>query len=99
MNPTKRTTLIRGLNNEIKDALALSDNVPQQFQEFVAFLQWLDNQIRAREAEKKDKPVPQTTNTTLQAPPTTHTASTTTGIHPGPMDLSANRRTLTPEER
>jgi hypothetical protein len=26
------------LNNKIKDALALSDNIPQQFQEFVAFL-------------------------------------------------------------
>jgi hypothetical protein len=89
---------MRGLNNEIKDALALSDNVPQQFQEFVAFLQWLDNRIRAREVEKKGKPIPRTTNTTLRAPPTTHTPSTATGIHPGPMDLSANRRTLTLEE-
>jgi hypothetical protein len=32
-----------GLNNEIKDAFTLSHKVPQQFQEFVAFLQWLDN--------------------------------------------------------
>jgi hypothetical protein len=46
------------MNNEIKDVLALSDNVPQQFQEFVAFLEWLDNQIRAQEAEKKDKLTP-----------------------------------------
>jgi hypothetical protein len=45
-----------GLYNEIKDALALLDNVSQQFQEFVAFLQWLDNQIRAWEAEKIGKP-------------------------------------------
>jgi hypothetical protein len=29
---------MRGLNNKIKDALALSDNVLQQFQEFVTFL-------------------------------------------------------------
>jgi hypothetical protein len=29
---------MRGLNNDIKDVLTLSDNVPQQFQEFVAFL-------------------------------------------------------------
>jgi hypothetical protein len=49
---------MRGLNNEIRDDLALSDNVPQQFQEFVAFLQWLDKQIRAWEAEKKGQPVP-----------------------------------------
>jgi hypothetical protein len=56
---------MRGLNNEIKDALALSDNVLQQFQEFVAFLQQLDNLIRAQEAEKKGKPAPQNTKTTL----------------------------------
>jgi cytochrome c len=49
---------MRGLNNEIMDALALSNKVPQQFQEFVAFLQWLNNQIRAQEAEMKGKPVP-----------------------------------------
>jgi phosphomannomutase len=42
-NPAKPTVLMRGLNNEIKDALALSDNVPQQFHEFVAFLQRLNN--------------------------------------------------------
>jgi hypothetical protein len=42
-DPTKRIALMRYLNNKIKDALALSDNVPQQFQECVAFLQWLEN--------------------------------------------------------
>jgi hypothetical protein len=89
---------MRGLNNEIKDALTLSDNVPQQFQEFVAFLQWLDNWIRAREAEKKSKLASWNTNTTFRVPSTTHTPSTTTGTYPGPMDLSANQRTLTPEE-
>jgi hypothetical protein len=89
---------MRGLNNEINDALALSDNIPQQFQGFVAFLQWLDNRIRAQEVEKKGKPAPQSTNTTPQAPPTTHTPFTATGKYLGPMDLSANRRILTPEE-
>jgi hypothetical protein len=34
---------MRGLNNEIKDALALSDNIPQQLQEFVTFLQQSNN--------------------------------------------------------
>jgi archaellum component FlaC len=34
---------MRGLDNEIKDIIALFDNVSQQFQEFIAFLQWLDN--------------------------------------------------------
>jgi hypothetical protein len=56
---------MRGLNNEIKDALALFDMVAQQFQEFVAFLQWLDNRIRAQGVEKKVKLAPQNTNTTL----------------------------------
>jgi hypothetical protein len=78
------------LNNEIKHALAPSDIVSQQFQEFVGFLQWLDNWLRDQEVEKKNKSVPQTTNNTLQVPPTTHTFSTATGIHPEPMDLSAN---------
>jgi hypothetical protein len=81
---------MRSLNNEIKDALTLFDNVPQQFQEFAAFLRWLDNQIRAQEVEKTGKPAPQNTNTTLQAPPTTQTPSTATSTHPCPMDLSAN---------
>jgi hypothetical protein len=42
-DPAKCTALMRILNNEIKDALALSDNVLQQFWEFIAFLQRLDN--------------------------------------------------------
>jgi hypothetical protein len=61
-DPEKCTALMGGLNNEIKDALALFDKVPQQFQEFVAFLKWLNNQIRAQEVKKKGKQVPQNTN-------------------------------------
>jgi hypothetical protein len=38
-NPAKCTALMRGLNNKIEEAPALCDNVPQQFQEFVDFLQ------------------------------------------------------------
>jgi hypothetical protein len=64
-DPTKHTTLMRHLNNEIKHALTLSDYVPQQFWEFITFLQQLNNQIRAWEAEKKGKPGLQTTNTML----------------------------------
>jgi hypothetical protein len=54
-----------GLNNEIKNVLALSGNIPQLFQEIGGLLQWLDNQIRARETGMKGKPVPGNTNTTL----------------------------------
>jgi hypothetical protein len=42
-DPAKCTALMWRLNNEIKDALTLSDNVPQQFLEFVAFLPQLNN--------------------------------------------------------
>jgi hypothetical protein len=44
-DPAKCTTLMQVLNNEIKDALALSDNILQQFQRFIAFLYQLNNQI------------------------------------------------------
>jgi hypothetical protein len=37
-DPAQCTVLMRGLNNEINDALTLSDNVALQFQKFVAFL-------------------------------------------------------------
>jgi hypothetical protein len=89
---------MRRLNNEIKEAIALSDNVPQQVQEFVAFLLQLDDWIRAWEAEKKGKQAPQNTNTTPWAPPTAHTSSTATGTCLRPMNLSANQGTLIPKE-
>jgi hypothetical protein len=83
--------------NKIKDTHALSHNIPQKFQEFVAFFQWLDDQIMAQEAEK-GKPAPQNTSTTQRAPPITHTPSTVKGTHSGPMDLRTNQRTLISEE-
>jgi hypothetical protein len=55
--------------------------------------------MRAQEAEKKGKPVPQNTNTSLGVPPTTHTPFTATGTYLEPMDLSANQRTLTSKEQ
>jgi hypothetical protein len=42
-NPAKRTTVRSDLHNEIKNTLTLSDNISQHFQEFIAFLQQLDN--------------------------------------------------------
>jgi hypothetical protein len=44
-NSAQRTVLIQSLNNKIEKALTLSHNVPQQFQDFVAFLQRLNNWI------------------------------------------------------
>jgi hypothetical protein len=79
-----------GLNNEIKDALTLSDNTPQQFQEFVVFLSWLENRIRIQEAEKKGKPEPYNPNTTPQPPHTTQTSSNTSCTYLSPLYFSAN---------
>jgi hypothetical protein len=42
-DPARCTTLLQGLNYKIKDVLTLCHNVLQQFQEFFAFLQWLNN--------------------------------------------------------
>jgi hypothetical protein len=70
-NPTKCTALLWNLNNEIKKALFQYDNVHQQFWEFVAFLHWLDNQIRTQEVEKKGRPVLCNPNNTPWAPPAT----------------------------
>jgi len=94
----KKSALFRGLSNEIKDALMLVDAAPATFDEFVPYVQRLDNRIRAREAEKKGRPTPRPANPTPRpAPPPT--PSTGSGTHPGPMDLSSFRRTLSPEER
>ena len=43
----KKTALSRGLSNEIKDALALADQVPEAYGEFASYLQLLDNRIHA----------------------------------------------------
>jgi hypothetical protein len=92
----KRSALLRGLNNEIKDALMLIDNIPTGFNDFVTSVQRLDNRIRARAAEKQGRTAPRVTN---PAPRPAPTPSTSSGTHPGPMDLSSYRRTLPIEER
>ena len=92
----KKMALSRGLSNEIKDALALADQVPEANWQFASYLQRLDNRIRAREAERKGGPPPR-----VPAPktPVAPVQSTATGTHPGPMDISAFRPRLSPEER
>ena len=92
----KKTALSRSLSNEIKDALALADQVPEAYGEFASYLQRLDNRIRAREAERKGRPPPRAPAPKIPVVPVQSTAS---GTHPGPMDLSAFRPRLSPEER
>ena len=92
----KKTAFSRGLSNEIKDALTLADQVPEAYGEFASYLQCLDNRIRAREAERKGRPAPRAPAPKAPIAPLQSTAS---GTHPGPMDLSAFRPRLSPEER
>jgi len=49
----KRNALRRGLSEELKDALSHNPNQPEDLQQFVNLCNRLDNQIRARKAEKR----------------------------------------------
>ena len=82
---------------------------PQTITEFVTAMQRLDNHRQAFQQKSCPSTRFNTTNSTsttnfqrtvANAPePAANTrTSTATGIQPGPMDLSANRRRLTPEE-
>ena len=92
---TMKTALSRGLSNEIKDALTLADQVPETYGEFASYRQRLDNCICSREAERKGHPPPR-----APAPkaPTVRVQSTASGTYSGPMDLSAFRPRLSPED-
>ena len=92
----KKTNLSRGLSNEIKDTLALADQVPEAYGEFASYLQPLDNCNRAPEPERNGRPTPRAPAPKAPSVPIQSTAS---GTHPGPMDLSAFRPRLSPEER
>ena len=91
----KKTALSRALSDEIKDALALANQVSEAYGEFATYLQHYDNRIRAREAERKGHPTPRAPAPKAPIAPVQSTAS---GTHPGPMDLSAFRPRLSPEE-
>ena len=106
----KKNTLRRGLSEELKDALAYNPNQPEDFEQFVNLCNRLDNQIRARKAEKRGEDyrprlaptaAPRTAPVIAPAPtPPPHPTNTKSG-HYGvaPMDHSANCRRNTPEER
>jgi len=110
----KKNALRRGLSEELKDTLAQNPNQPEDLQQFVHLCNRLDNQIRARKAEKRGddyRPRPAPVTAPRGAPaaapapasapaPTPHPTNTNSGSYgAAPMDLSANRRRNTPEER
>ena len=84
---------------------------PETMQAFVTAMQRLDNHRRAFQQESRsysrsaalNQPTTTPTYHAASLPPapttTTPRGSTATSTEPGPMDLSLNRRPLTPEER
>jgi hypothetical protein len=99
--------LHRGLCEELKDILSTQD-LPEDWSRYVALVKKRDMQYRAHKAEthhssRQTKPTTTPTirntspNPTQNAPHPTSSGSGHFG--PAPMDLSAARRRLSPEER
>jgi hypothetical protein len=103
----KRAALHRGLCEELKDILSTQD-VPEDWSHYVALVKKRDMQYRVRKAEthrSSGQTKPTTTPTIRNTSPnpaqnTPHATSSGSGhFGPAPMDLSAARRRLSPEER
>jgi hypothetical protein len=102
----KHAALHRGLCEELKDILSTQD-LPEDWSRYVALMKRWDMQYRARKAEThcssgQTKPtmMPTTRNTSPNpAQNAPHPTSSGSGhFSPAPMDLSAARRRLSPEE-
>ena len=92
----------RGLRDEVKDLLMTCD-YPERFDDFVKLCIRLDNRWHARYQERKPRQSqyrPEQRSTPSSSAPfrPTSVPSTTSGTHPGPMDLSTIRH-LTPAEK
>jgi hypothetical protein len=103
----KHAALHRGLCEELKDILSIQD-LPEDWSRYVALMKKWDMQYRARKAEthcSSGQTKPTTTPTICNTSPnpaqnTPHPTSSGSGhFGPAPMDLSAARRRLSPEER
>jgi hypothetical protein len=103
----KRAALHRGLCEELKDILSTQD-LPEDWSCYVALVKKRDMQYRARKAEAhrssgqtKPATMPTARNTSQNpAQSAPHPTSSGSGhFGPAPMDLSATRRWLSPEER
>lgn len=106
--PSRMAALKRGLAYRLKNDLVTVLNVPTNFAAFATLCNQFDMRRRALQGEPSTRPIapkptPRTTTTpagtTTTTVTTTPTPSTQSGTHAGPMDLSANRRRLSPEER
>jgi hypothetical protein len=91
----KRFALQEGLSRDLQTALVAVDE-PENLDRFVELCQKIDQKLRRLSPQSRTNQNPPRNST---YPPPSTSPSTSTGTHPGPMDLSASRRTLTPEER
>ena len=98
----KLSALRRGLTYCLQNDLVTVDKEPETIAAFVALCNKLDTKRRALQGNSRSHdPRPQAPKHIPQATPgsATESATTSSGTAPGPMDLSANRRRLSLEEK
>lgn len=90
--PSRLSALKRGLSYRLRQNLVTVLVQPTNMPEFVTLCNQLDNRQRQLQADSKNQPSP-------KRPIPATAPSTQSGTHAGPMDLSANRPKMSPEER
>ena len=101
----KLVLLKSSLCPRLKQDMIVVDVEPAKFRDFVALCQRLDSKRRAyatdttapRPGISRPNPTPRSTVPAVATAPAVPT--TASGTHPGPMDLSSNRRRISPEEK
>ena len=104
-----RSALKDGLSTELENALITVDE-PEDYTEFTNLLMKIDTKLKATKARHPSRPTAPAHNPRIHtnrygntgsgsSVPPNPTASNSGNYGPAPMDLSANRRKLTPEER
>ena len=98
----KLSALRRGLTYRLQNDLVTVDKEPESIAAVMALYNKLDTKRYTLKGNSHSHdPRPQAPKHTPQATPgsATESATTSSGTAPAPMDLSANRRRLSPEER
>ena len=87
-------SLERGISSKIRNAMAYQDiQDNKSLESYVGRLKRMDERLRRIRGQPKGPPI------APQNPRSQVTPTTAIGTHPGPMDLSAAKRTVSPEER
>ena len=83
-----------GISSEIQNAMAYQDTPDNEsLESYMGRLKRMDEYLRRIRGQPKGLPI------VPQNPRSQITPTTATGTHPGPMDLSAAKRSISPEER